>query len=384
MSTRHRLRERDQLDLFRARPGDLAPRDAQDLMTWPFFSLAKSKRLTPIDFKAGAVTIRVEAVPEHGMATIWDADILIWAASQIVDANDAGLRTSRLMAATPYEILMFIGRGVSRRDYDRLKAAFDRLQSTTVLTSIRQPLEGRRHRFSWINEWKETADGRGRPLGIELILPDWFYAGILDRSLVLTIDRTYFRLTGGLERWLYRLVRKHGGRQRSGWRFDLRHLHLKSGSLSPFKRFAFELRDIVRRQPLPGYALFVEVKATGRVLLAFEPLPCGRRGDGIVPSGTGTVVPSGTRPSCHREPEPHPTYSHVEANRPANSESNGESNSSSVPAVDNHAQGVAFADGRDRRRDDLGRQSVSATGTPDNAAATGLQLSFRPKPRGAS
>jgi plasmid replication initiation protein len=41
----------------------------------------------------------------------------------------------------------------------------------------------------------------------------------------------------------------------AGWRFDLRHLHLKSGSLSPFKRFAFELRDIVRRQPLPGYRL---------------------------------------------------------------------------------------------------------------------------------
>jgi plasmid replication initiation protein len=34
------------------------------------------------------------------MATIWDADVLIWAASQIVNGRDAGLRTSRLMAAT--------------------------------------------------------------------------------------------------------------------------------------------------------------------------------------------------------------------------------------------------------------------------------------------
>jgi plasmid replication initiation protein len=48
-------------------------------------------------------------------------------------------------------------------------------------------------------------------------------------------------------------VRKHGGRQAGGWRFDFRHLHQKSGSLSPFKRFAFELRDMIRRQPLPGY-----------------------------------------------------------------------------------------------------------------------------------
>ena len=240
-----RIIDDQQLELFRARPGDMALRDAQDLMSWPFFSLAKTRRVRPIDFQMGEVSIRVEATPQHGMATIWDADVLIWAASQIVDARDRGLRTSRLMAATPYEILAFIGRSDSLRDYERLKAGLDRLQSTTIATSIRQPTERRRHRFSWINEWKERR-------GIELILPDWFYAGVMMDALVLTIDRAYFDLTGGLERWLYRLVRKHGGRQQYGWSFDLHHLYLKSGSLSPFKRFAFELRDIARRQPLPG------------------------------------------------------------------------------------------------------------------------------------
>ena len=265
------LSERGQLDLFRALPGDFAPRDAQDLMAYPFFSLSKSHRVAPIDFAAGNVSIRVEAVPDHGMATIWDADILIWAASQIVEARDAGLRTSRLMAATPYEILMFVGRGTSLRDYQRLKAALDRLQSTTVSTSIRQPAEGRRHRFSWINEWKEKADHRGRPLGLELIVPDWFYAAVLDDALVLTIDRKYFDLTGGLERWLYRLVRKHGGKQEFGWSFDFPHLHAKSGSLSPLKHFAYDLRDIVRRQPLPGYRLTIEQCVGGPEILSFVP-----------------------------------------------------------------------------------------------------------------
>ncbi len=261
-----------QLELFRARPGDMALRDAQDLMSWPFFSLAKTPRVRPIDFRMGEVTIRVEATPEHGMATIWDADVLIWAASQIVDARDRGLRTSRLMVATPYEILTFIGRGDSALNYERLKAGLDRLQSTTVATSIRQPSERRRHRFSWINEWKERADGAGRPKGIELILPDWFYAGVMVDALVLTIDRTYFDLTGGLERWLYRLVRKHGGRQQYGWSFEFRHLHLKSGSLSPYKRFAFELRDIVRRQPLPGYQLGLALGTADQPRLTFQPI----------------------------------------------------------------------------------------------------------------
>jgi len=232
--------------VFRALPGDMAIRDAQDLMAYPFFSLSKSRRVRPIDFCAGDIAIRVEATAEHGMATIWDADILIWAASQIVEARDAGLPTSRLMAATPHEILRFIDRGTSADDYSLLKAALDRLQSTTIATSIRQ-VTSRLHRFSWINEWKERATLQGRPLGLELILPDWFYAGILERALVLTIDPAYFKLTGGIERWLYRIVRKHAGRQPGGWRFDLPHLYLKSGSASPYPSFAFQVRQIVAR-----------------------------------------------------------------------------------------------------------------------------------------
>jgi plasmid replication initiation protein len=250
-------------------PGDLAARDAQDLMAYPFFSLAKTPRTAPIDFRSGEVGIRVEATAQHGMATIWDADVLIWAASQIVEARDAGLRPSRLMAATPYEILTFIGRSVGARDYARLKAALDRLQSTTVATTIRQPNSRRMHRFSWINEWKETADGSGRPYGLELILPDWFFAGVIDHALVLTIDPQYFALTGGLERWLYRLVRKHGGRQIGGWVFDFRHLHAKSGSLSRFSDFALDVRRIAQRQALPGYRLRVRRLRNGAEALVF-------------------------------------------------------------------------------------------------------------------
>ena len=267
-----RSQQREQLDLFRALPGDMAPRDSQDLMAFPFFSLAKSRRTEPIDFRAGGITIRVEGTQEHGIATIWDADVLIWAASQIVEARDAGIRPSRWIHATPYEILRFIGRGTSLNDYQRLKAALDRLQSTSVATSIRETTGRRLHRFSWVNEWRELADASGTPLGIELILPDWFYAGVLDDALILTIDREYFDLKGGLERWLYRLVRKHGGRQTWGWSFDVPHLHLKSGSLSPLRRFRFELRAIVRRQPLPGYRLALVDDLDGRQRLTFRPI----------------------------------------------------------------------------------------------------------------
>jgi plasmid replication initiation protein len=248
-------------------------RDTQELMAYPFFSLAKSKRVRPIDFRAGEVTVRVEASAEHGLATIWDADVLIWATSQLIEARDAGIRTSRRIATTPYEILNFIRRGTSVRDYLRLKAALDRLQSTSIATSIRQATARRLHRFSWINEWKECADGRGRPLGLELIVPDWFYTGIVDASLVLTIDAGYFGLSGGIERWLYRVVRKHAGRQKEGWRFDFRHLYRKSGSLSRFSDFAVDLRRIVRRQSLPGYRLSISRTVADTEMLVFRAVP---------------------------------------------------------------------------------------------------------------
>ena len=61
----------EQLHLFCALPGDLVPRDAQDLMAYPFFSLAKSESivwLMPVDFRAGAITIprRVRARARNG------------------------------------------------------------------------------------------------------------------------------------------------------------------------------------------------------------------------------------------------------------------------------------------------------------------------------
>src|SRR5690606_26470075 len=134
-------------------------------------------------------------------------------------------------------------------------------------------IAGRRlHRFSWINEWKECADA-GRSVGIEIVLPDWFYGAITQESLVLKIHSEYFALRGGIERWLYRLVRKHGGHQRDGWQFPFRHLYRKSGSLARYSDFSLDVRRIAMSQPLPGYALAVQRDITaGDELLVFRPV----------------------------------------------------------------------------------------------------------------
>ncbi len=91
-----------QLELFRALPGRPARR-ATRKTSWRILSSrsGKSRRLSPSTSRPDP-SASVEAVPEHGMATIWDADVLIWAASQIVEARCRPEARRATMAATPY------------------------------------------------------------------------------------------------------------------------------------------------------------------------------------------------------------------------------------------------------------------------------------------
>jgi len=263
------------------------------------------------------------------MATIWDADVLIWAASQIVEAEDRGLRTSRRLRFTPYQLLTGVGRATGATEYRLFKAALRRLQSTVVATTIRQGEHWRGQQFSWINEWEERSSRAGRVEGVEIVLPEWFYRGVVDRSLVLSIDPHYFRLTGGIERWLYRVARKHAGRQVGGWVFELAHLHHKSGSLARPSDFALDIRRIVCRQPLPGYRLMLE-RAQGRERLRILPLvveiALDRPVDGHGISGAPSIVTSGAALSGDQahagRPNPCPATVRAALNLDSNPDSN--------------------------------------------------------------
>jgi plasmid replication initiation protein len=342
--------ERARLDPFEALAGNVPPRDQRDLMERPFFSLAKSKRVAPILYRAGDIEVQVYAVPEHGMATIWDADVLIWAASQILAAEDRGIATSRFFRFTPYKLLTAVGRATGNREYQLLKGALARLQSTVIRTTIRHGEHWRRQQFSWINEWEELTTCCGRCEGMEFVLPEWFYQGVLDRRLVLAIDPNYFALTGGIERWLYRVARKHAGRQRHGWRFDLRHLHAKSASLARFSDFALDIRRIVARQPLPGYALALQRHDDGRELIVMRPNPSTASGDkprnsgaAIGTSGASSNGISGAPISGHRAHRSPSTRSPATKTR-TRKESKGESKSVVVGNGDRGKPGRASPD----------------------------------------
>ena len=248
-----------QPDFFIAYLTDLPLKDQRETMERPFFSLSKNKRTTPIEYTSpdGNVWVKVEGHQAYGMATIWDADILIWAASQLVSLIERGhTDIPRTIRFAPYDLLKALGRGTSGRGYERLRAMLDRLTHTAVKTNIRSDGLKKTASFHWLDSWQEIIDERTKQSkGMVLTLPDWLYQGILMRGGVLSLHSDYFQLTGGVERWLYRVARKHGGMQDSGFFISLPTLHEKSGVESPYRRFKHELRKIVERDELPEYHL---------------------------------------------------------------------------------------------------------------------------------
>ncbi len=263
----------EQLDLFVAIPGDIPTHDQQEMMERPFFSLSKQRRIEPIDYKvqngSTQISVNVTAPAQIGIATIWDADILIWAASQLREAKARGLTTVATFRVPLYELLRGIDRPTGGDEYRRIVEALERLSATLIRTNIRQGKKKRPEGFHWIEHYAAPTDEDGRSLGIEFTLSDWLYDGILTDSLVLTIDREYFKLTGGIERWLYRVVRKHGGHQSAGWAFTMRQLHHKSGSTQRLADFAKELRRTVEKQRIPGYWLELLRTSEGEEVLTF-------------------------------------------------------------------------------------------------------------------
>jgi plasmid replication initiation protein len=290
-------------ELFLPYLTDMPLRDQREMMERPFFSLAKSKRVKPIDYRSpdGKLWVHVSANADYGMATIWDADILIYCASMLADMARRGLNdVPRTLHLMPYDLLRAIGRPTTGRAYELLGQALDRLVATTIKTNIRAdagvPAGGGRGRreatFSWLDGWTQLVDEKTeRSRGMTIELSHWFWEGVMMEGGVLSIDRAYFDLTGGRERWLYRVARKHaGGAGGAGFAIAMPTLFEKSGAEGQYRRFKFEIARIAERDELPGYTLSIEQADRGEPSLRMR-----RRSD--APARTTTVeAPAPTTP----------------------------------------------------------------------------------------
>jgi len=263
-----------EFDLFIPLMGDLPLKDQRETMERPFFSLQKRKRVKPIEYSSpdGETWVKIEAIPAYGMATIWDADILIWAASTLNRMREQGVNDlPRTLRTTSYDLLRAIKRDTSGRAYQELQAALQRLQTTSISTSIRAPKRRTKAGFNWLDKWTLEVDPEtDQPRGMTITLSDWVYEGIMGERSLLTMHQDYFLLTGGLERALYRIARKHAGNQKGGWTCRVEVLRDKTGSDSKPKEFNRMLRKVVEADQLPDYAMELTTTADGSPAVLFR------------------------------------------------------------------------------------------------------------------
>jgi len=215
-------------------------------MSNAFFALGKGHRRGPLRFAQGGQHVLVSS--PMAIATIWDADILIWAASAMMAARRCGAPVPVALQGTRYEILGFPGRAVSGGYYERLPDGLERLNRTRVVMS-QTPWTDEQHGAPWIEDWQIAAGY------VQIRLAPWLRDAILAPRAVLALDPAYFTLTSGLERLLYLIARRHAGRQPGGWVFEIAHLHSKTGTTLTLTAFAAFLRRLARSHALPGYRI---------------------------------------------------------------------------------------------------------------------------------
>jgi len=289
----------EQFDLFLPYIADLPMRDQREMMERPFFSLAKTRRVKSIDYTSpdGKLWVNVSANPSFGMATIWDADILIYCASVLADMARRGVNdVPRKLHIMPYDLLRSIGRPTTGRAYELLAQALDRLVATTIKTNIRA--ENRREAtFSWLDGWNQLVDEKTeRSRGMTIELSNWFWEGVMMKGGVLSIDRAYFDITGGRERWLYKVARKHaGGAGEAGFAISMPVLFEKSGAEGQYRRFKFEMLKLVEKNDLPGYELSAEPGKGGEPNVRMKRVDGKGGAVGSLPSSASLVGKSDPR-----------------------------------------------------------------------------------------
>lgn len=248
-----------QLNLFVSDLLTFSPKSDQASLEHPLFSISKRKDLKIRNYQSPDGKIWVERVPSvKGAATIWDKDLVIFCLSTLRDLVNKGEipEKNQPVNVTAHNILFATDRGTGGKAYDAMEEALDRLVGTRYKTNI--PASGKvtTESFGLVEKFKIIRCQQSRRmLYIEMTLSDWLWEIAVngDKDL-LAVSKEYFKLTGGIERRLYELARKHCGYQ-GEWKIRLQNLYTKSGSTSSLREFRRSVKNSVKVNKLPDYVL---------------------------------------------------------------------------------------------------------------------------------
>jgi plasmid replication initiation protein len=271
------FQEMEQLNLFFALDiQDVKFRDSSKNQPIPNFSLQKKRQINKVEFvdeRTGNYFI-VYPHQEFGQPTIWDYDILIFLISLLNEGNKKGKPPPNDIYFIPYRLFLQCRwiKSTSRRTsgslYKRLDEALDRLSTTYNKTNIKtadnKTIENRWH---WITDIKKTTNSKGKVEGVQVRLCEWLYQLVIRKENILSISPEYFKIRSGIDRYLYRLLRKFLGSQDFfEISFDRLFDYYPPGKdYSLFKR---DIRKAIDRNGLPEMNMKLVKKTKKEYLLA--------------------------------------------------------------------------------------------------------------------
>ncbi len=230
-------------ELFYACLTDVPARLPMVLMEFPIFVMTKKRSTVEFSWFNPKYDLQLTVTPTaHGIANMYDLDILIFIASQLIEASNNDLETSKRIKLHIGTLLKFVLRGNDGDRNDAIINSLRRLKGTLIETNI--PANGISFTdgFSLIDGYKEyRSETTNNRLHVEITLSDWLYRSILSDE-IRPLSHKYFKLTKMFDRNLYLLCHKHLGNQQK-WNIRERKLHKKLGSRANIYKFRDQLKN---------------------------------------------------------------------------------------------------------------------------------------------
>ena len=247
-------------------------RDVVNLMEFPFLALSKNRK-NPIIYESadGTTKIKVTRHTGHFLASIYDWDIILVVAGKIQEIFNKGSDIpSRKITIPRHELLKALHKQDGKKERKDLEKSLSRLQVTGIHTTINNEDYKYTGGFGFLDSWGYLERENKREMRvIRITLSEWLYELCCAQGNLLKPSLSYFDMSSGLKKFLYRTARKHAGNNRDGWEFSIEKLFEKSGSEGSFRLFKSKIRKAVIENDIPDYSMEWREK-NGKAVVIFK------------------------------------------------------------------------------------------------------------------
>ena len=281
---------------------NMSIKDDISLMSIATYALGKkgntNKDKLVYKLKDGEITIRCH--PDFGMATDYDYDLVMFMISHLtkqmnllkrkVEQENIKVHSnpkftthtvnytlpSRSFTFKLNTFLKFAQRTKGGNQYKAITDTLDRLTFTKIkIESYPKQSLLRRGMFSFIGDYKVISDDKNKEgILISIDIPRWIYDGIvrIEQPTVLTVNKKYFKLKEGINKFLYRYGKRLVGK-REKVKISVKEIHERSGSINELKYFTRDLKQVIKKltkDPFEEFYIDFITEGRGQNYLVFK------------------------------------------------------------------------------------------------------------------